>query len=209
VAEAAANDVQSARRLAGVALAMAAAALALSVWAITAARHHGPPPPPPPTSTAGASNAASPTPKPVASTAPPSVAPADRSPLPQPGETIVKPFPVQTVAPPQSPASAAPLAGQTVPWDQAAKYIGQTVTVEGKVLATFNTGSVCFLNFSTDPRGGDKFYLIIFKGLFNAWPQPPEKQFLNKTVRATGQIDLHQGRPQIKINKKEQIEVVE
>ena len=203
------NGLRSLQRLVGVSVAMSAAALALSVWAVIATRDHVPPPPPPASAPIASPNAA-PAP-PVAADHTPSLAPVGRSPLPQPGESIVKPFAVQSVAPPASPTSASPPppAGQAVPWHQAARYVGQTVAVEGKVLATFNTGNVCFLNFTTEPRGGDKFYLIVFKDLFNAWPQPPEKYFLDKTVRATGRIDLHQGRPQIKVNNKSQIAVVE
>src|SRR2546425_3779425 len=41
-----------------------------------------------------------------------------------------------------------PLAQEIIPWNEAGKYYGQFKTVEGTIVATKNTGKVCFLNFS-------------------------------------------------------------
>ena len=37
----------------------------------------------------------------------------------------------------------------------------------------------------------------------------PDPYFLDKTVRVTGEVSAHRGRPQIKVNDKDQITVVE
>ena len=37
-------------------------------------------------------------------------------------------------------------ANTIIRWDEAQKYYGQTVTVEGKIVATYNSGRACFLN---------------------------------------------------------------
>lgn len=158
---------------------------------------------PAPSTTSGAASS-----PPAAPAHTPAYVPAGRSPLAQPGETIVKPIPLQTPQQVTAAQPAPPPAGQAVPWNEAARYVGQSVTVEGAIVATHNTGSVCFLNFTTEPRGGDKFYLITFKDNFGDWPAPPEVHFLNKTVRATGRIDLHNGRPQLKVKDKQQIEII-
>lgn len=138
---------------------------------------------------------------------------ARRSPIPEPGEVITKPFDYQM---PSAAALQAPPVepGQVIPWDQAHRYVGQEITVEGKIVAATihnpqRGGDICFLNFTNEPRGGDRFYLIMWQDLFNAFPQRPDQHFEGKIVRATGRIDLYAQRPQMKIRKKEQIQIVD
>lgn len=147
-------------------------------------------------------------------------APSNRSPIPAPGETITSPFPARRLDTPDassttssepSRATAFPEApaeipaGQIVPWHQAPQFVGRTITVEGKVIDTHNTGTVCFLNFSNDR---DTFYVILFEEVLGAWPQPPQDWFLNKTVRVTGQVYMQKGRPQIRVKNAGQITVM-
>ena len=42
---------------------------------------------------------------------------------------------------------------EAISWRDAGKYYGQTKTVEGKIVASNNTGKVCFLNFHKDWPG--------------------------------------------------------
>lgn len=141
----------------------------------------------------------------------PVLATTNRSPLPQPGEVIDKPIaPAVLAVPAELKATApAPKDGEIVPWSKAKDHVGRTITIEGKIVAANNIGSICFLNFTNEPRGGDKFYLVVFKDKYSLFEGKPEVYFKNKTVRVTGEIEDHKGRPQMKIKKKEQVQVIE
>jgi hypothetical protein len=141
----------------------------------------------------------------------PYIVPAGRSPIPQPGETILDLIPAPrldglhagdgAISPP-------PLTeGQVIPWHEAISHVGRVVTVEGKIVRSHNTGKVCFLNFVPD-HPSDAFYLIVFEQLLDFWPEPPDEYFLEKTVRATGQVFMHRGKPQIRIENASQIKIV-
>ncbi|MBL4702531.1 MAG: OB-fold nucleic acid binding domain-containing protein [Phycisphaeraceae bacterium] len=97
--------------------------------------------------------------------------------------------------------------GQIIAWNHARQYVGQTVTIEGKVVVTHRTKTVCFLNFTQNWRG--RFYVILFKGVLESWPQSPDKYFLNKTIRVTGQIKKRKGNSQLQVTKQSQIQVVD
>lgn len=145
--------------------------------------------------------------------------PANRSPIPEPGESFDKPYPAAIVtdaAPRRSstrresePTASAPtltvtpIVGGTIAWHEAPKHVGKRITVEGKIIAAHNTGKVCFLNFERDPKS--PFYLILFKDVLDDFPEPPEKYFLNKTVRATGEVFARDDRFQIRVERKDQI----
>lgn len=128
----------------------------------------------------------------------------ERSPMLGPDETLEAPIPFGQLAPIEKPVIPP---GQPVPWTQAVHFVGQTITVQGAVVDTNNLGKVCFLNFTTDWRG--QFYVVVFEPAFAAWPQPPEEHFLNKTIRVTGEVKVHQGRPQIQVHDPKQVELVE
>lgn len=129
--------------------------------------------------------------------------PAGRSPIPQPDETLgtaIKPGEFLN----RQVAAALPPTG-VVPWHQADRYMGQTITVEGTVINTHHTGKVCFLNFARDWRG--QFHIVIFAKVIGGWDQPPQVYFLNRKVRATGKVYRFEGRPQIRINNSSQITI--
>lgn len=141
-------------------------------------------------------------PKPPALVGEPYIVAAGRSPLPQPGETIRRPIKATTLKVVE--LGPAPAAGAIIPWDQAHQYLGHTITVEGRIVRTHNTGNICFLNFVPD-HPSDAFYLVMFPSLFDAWPAPPEQYFKDKTVRVRGKVDLHRGKPQIRIQRRDQV----
>ena len=85
--------------------------------------------------------------------------------------------------------------------------MGKLITVEGTVVATRNTGSVCFLNFDKNWR--DKFYIAIVEpSAMTAWPKPPQEHFLNQKIRVTGKVSIYQDRPQMRITQADQITIV-
>ena len=128
---------------------------------------------------------------------------AGRSAIAQPGETFTTPIAPRTLSPegqhskPDAPTKAAP--AESIPWHHAPQYLGQTVTVEGKIIDTHNTGKVCFLNFS--PNKQHDFYIIIFDQVFDQLPAPPEQLYLHKTIQVRGQ--------QIQVRSAKQITIVE
>ena len=103
--------------------------------------------------------------------------------------------------------SAAPPAGVIISWVDAAAYQGQTATVEGQVVDTYNSGKVVLLNFDKDFR--TTFKVAIFADAWSLFPAPPEEYYRNKTVRVTGQIEMYQNAPEIVVDRPEQIEIVE
>jgi hypothetical protein len=139
--------------------------------------------------------------------------PSGLSPLPKPGEGIAAPMPPQRLATEQvyeadaPEVSDLPVPDEPVPWTQAHKYIGQTITVKGTIVDTGKGGQICFLNY--DPDWQDKFYIAMFPEAYALLPDPPEEHYLNKTLLVTGKVSLHRDRPQIQVRDVSQIEVVE
>ncbi len=133
---------------------------------------------------------------------------AGRSPIPQPGETFDKPLPAPRLVDDAGDKIQAVAPDGPVAWGTAHRYVGQRITVEGEIVDTYNhQGNVCFLNFSKEWRG--KFYIPVFKEVFPQLAGPPETVFLNKTLRITGKVSLHNNRPNIEVHDISQIEIVE
>jgi hypothetical protein len=136
----------------------------------------------------------------------------------QPVVTLAQPSatPTQPPATPVQPeATPTPLAAQATPapqelvvsWQDAAQYYGQIVTIQGRVVETYNSGKVIFLNFHEDYRR--TFKAVIFPDDWDKFPEPPEKLFLDKLVRVTGLVKEYEGAPEIIIEETAQIEIVE
>ncbi len=102
--------------------------------------------------------------------------------------------------------AAGPVAPPVIPWDEAAAYEGQYVTVEGTVVDTYRSDKVIFLNFSPNR---DDFKAVIFASAWERWPQRPDELYYGQTLRITGQIKLYNGVPEIIVDGPEQVEVVD
>jgi len=98
------------------------------------------------------------------------------------------------------------LAQQIVPWDKADKYYGQNVTVEGTIVATYNSGKACFLNFH--PNWKRYFTAVIFRSDFYKFPPNPEEYYRGKKVHVTGMVREYNGKPEIILNDPSQIEII-
>ena len=94
-----------------------------------------------------------------------------------------------------------------ISWHDAAKYYGQTKTVEGKIVTSNNTGKVCFLNFHKDWRR--HFTAVIFASDFKKFPAHPEDYYLNRVVRVKGLIKEYRGKPEIILKSPSQINIIE
>ena len=96
--------------------------------------------------------------------------------------------------------------GRRISWELAGKYVGKRVTVQGKIVRSFNSGKACFLNFH---RNFTRYMsLTIFENAFRKFPFQPEKYYLNKTVRVRGKIRKYEGRPEIIVESPGQIEII-
>jgi cardiolipin synthase A/B len=95
-------------------------------------------------------------------------------------------------------------AGGILSWDQVAGYVGQTVTVEGDIVDTYDTGKVTFLNFDDERT----FVVVIFASAYPAFPRPPEDMYWRKRVRVTGQIKPYQDKLEIIVESPDTIEVM-
>ncbi|UCD20065.1 MAG: thermonuclease family protein, partial [candidate division WOR-3 bacterium] len=104
--------------------------------------------------------------------------------------------------------TAARLKGiEIIPWDEADNYYNETKIVEGKIVASNNTGKVCFLNFHRDWRR--YFTAVIFASDFDKFPPHPESHYLNRRVRVKGLIKEYRGKPEIILKNRSQIEIID
>lgn len=94
-----------------------------------------------------------------------------------------------------------------VSWLEAADHVGRLVVVEGKVVATHNSGSVCHLNFHEDYRR--YFSVAIFGQSFAKFPPRPEEYYLQRNVRITGVVKSYNGAPEIIVSDPGQIELID
>jgi len=93
-----------------------------------------------------------------------------------------------------------------VSWEDADKYYGKIVIVEGTVIAANNTGKVCFLNFHHNWKR--YFTAVIFSSSFPKFPFAPEEHYLDKKVRIKGLVKEYQGKPEIVVTSPAQVEIV-
>ena len=64
-----------------------------------------------------------------------------------------------------------------IPFEDAAAFMGEKITVEGTVIHTHNSGNAVFLNFSPD---FEAFTAVIFPDDWSKFPAPPEDLFYGK-----------------------------
>jgi micrococcal nuclease len=98
------------------------------------------------------------------------------------------------------------VSSDVISWRDAAQYYGQNKTVEGKIVASNNTGKVCFLNFHTDWK--TYFTAVIFSSDFNKFPDHPEQYYLNRTIQVSGLIKEYKGKPEIIVKSPGQIRII-
>ncbi len=93
-----------------------------------------------------------------------------------------------------------------ISWQDARRYVGQEVVVEGEIVRTYDSGRVTYLNFDEDYR--HTLTLVIFPKLYQAFPQPPAQYFLHQRVRVRGTIKMYEGAPEIVIKSPDQIQII-
>lgn len=95
---------------------------------------------------------------------------------------------------------------KVINWKDADKYYGKIITVEGRIVRSYNSGKVTFLNFHPDYKR--YFTAVIFKSDYPKFKSSPDKFYLNKKIQVTGLIKNYQGSPEIIVNDPEQIKVI-
>jgi len=91
-----------------------------------------------------------------------------------------------------------------VPWQDAGDYLGQTITVSGRIVRANDTGKITFLNFSKDR---DQFVAVVFADDYGEFPAPPSELYDGEEVWITGEIDSYKGAPQIVVSSPNQVEL--
>lgn len=86
-------------------------------------------------------------------------------------------------------------------------YVHETVTLEGTIVRTKNTGKVTFLDF--DPDWKTHLSVVIFPKDAAKFPEPPETLFLGKNVRVRGTVKIYKGKPEIVIRDPGNIEIIQ
>lgn len=117
---------------------------------------------------------------------------------------VESPDQIDILAEGKAPAATAESPRGVVPWRDAGAYVGQTITVEGRIVRTEDIGSIIFLNFSK--RRGD-FVAVVRAEDYEHFPAPPAQLYRGKRVWITGKVTLHKGVPQMVIHGPDQIEV--
>ncbi|MEA3334381.1 MAG: phospholipase D-like domain-containing protein [Chloroflexota bacterium] len=101
------------------------------------------------------------------------------------------------------PKAVLPPASGVVPWREAGDYVGQTITVAGVVVDAYDAGTITFLNFDRDRT----FTVVIFDENYDRFPAPPAELYFEQRVLVTGEVELHDGDPQIEVKHPDQIEI--
>jgi len=98
-------------------------------------------------------------------------------------------------------------ASGVVDWQEAAAFAGETVTVAGEVVETYNSGKVVFLNFDEDYS--HTFKVVIFPEAWPLFPQAPEELYRGRAVQVTGLVKMYQGAPEIIVETPDAIKLAE
>ncbi len=106
-----------------------------------------------------------------------------------------------------APASPPPPAQPLTPGETWA-YVGQTVTVEGRLAAVFNNGQAVYLTFREPHQG--TFIVRILRQDRRNFPAAPEQMYAaGQVVQVRGRLGWYQGAPVIVVRSPAQIRMVE
>ena len=94
-----------------------------------------------------------------------------------------------------------------VKWEEAAKHVGETVTITGPVKGTHVTtgGKSLILNIGKDYPDTKRFTVMITTDEKNP---AKEEDYKDKTVTVTGKVELYRNVPEIKVAKAADVTVV-
>jgi hypothetical protein len=74
-----------------------------------------------------------------------------------------------------------------IPWEEATKYLGKEVTIEGRVLKVERKPGGVFLYF--DPKLAERFQVLIPERALASFKVDPVARFNNRRVRVSGKVE--------------------
>jgi len=98
--------------------------------------------------------------------------------------------------------------------DEAADNVGKECVVTMRVASSRHMADAgrCYLNSHKDFRDEHNLTVVIFKRGLERFAEEkiddPAEHFRGKTIRVTGTVELYKEKPQIKVDRVEQIEIV-
>jgi len=115
-----------------------------------------------------------------------------------------------TSPPPPAATSPEKTSDGTITPEEAAKKIGEKVTVEFTVKATGGAGSRIFLNSLADFRDKSNFTIVLEKSYLDKSKDitAPKDYFKGKKIQVTGKVDTYKETAQIKVTDPKQLKVV-
>jgi len=94
-----------------------------------------------------------------------------------------------------------------IDWKDADKYADKYVETTGTIVAAYNNGKICYLNFDKDYR--KYMALVIFSSSFKKFPDSPEKYYKGKKLKVEGRVKEYKGRLELVLGSPEQIKILE
>ncbi len=91
-----------------------------------------------------------------------------------------------------------------ISWEDAGKYVGKDVILQGTIVETGSARTISFLNFDRQRS----VTAIIRKKNYRNFPKDVRILYANKIVRIRGRVSEYKGKPQIEVYKPDQITVL-
>jgi len=95
--------------------------------------------------------------------------------------------------------------GPLVNWRDATKFVGQEVTVQGRIVQARNIGNLCFLNFDA----ARSFTAIVRKENYKNFTKSPDELYRNKLVQIRGRIGMFRGKPELEVKSPDAVRIIE
>jgi len=98
--------------------------------------------------------------------------------------------------------------------DEAASHVGEKCAVTMRVNSSRHMADAgrCYLNSAKDFRDENNLTVVIFKRGLESFAEEkidaPAEHFRGKTIRVTGTVEMYKDKPQIKVDRADQIEIV-
>jgi hypothetical protein len=103
-------------------------------------------------------------------------------------------------------ASMAKLAhGETAPASRAGDYVGREATIEGRVVATYESPLATVLAFTPNFAG---FTATILAGDRPKFPADLDRRYRGKVLQITGEVAAYRGKPEMTLHDPSQVTVV-
>ncbi len=115
---------------------------------------------------------------------------------------ILVPMLVSAADPPPSPLAPAPAPPPTIAGSKAGDYVGQDVTIEGRVAAIHESPLATVVGFSPNFAGFTATILAADRAKF---PSDLEARIRDRVVRVSGKVTAYRGKPEMAIRDPAQL----